>query len=97
MLCDGFRPDDCTYIEVLSAAHSILNIYLGQCQDFHCAVLKSGIGRMISVSNALTSLYLKCDCEASEQHAREVFDSMSERDELSCTTIIVDFVRKGRS
>jgi pentatricopeptide repeat protein len=96
MLCDGFQPDDYTYTSVLSAAHSILNLYLGQCQAFHCAVLKSGIGRVISVSNALTSLYLKCDCEASEQHARKVFVSMYERDELSWTTVIVGFIRKGR-
>ncbi|KAJ3697891.1 hypothetical protein LUZ61_001596 [Rhynchospora tenuis] len=95
MLCDGFQPDDYTYTSVLSAAHSILNLYLGHCQILHSAVLKCGIGRVVSVSNALISLYLRCDCGASAQHAREVFDSMPERDELTWTTIIVGYVRKG--
>lgn len=44
MLRDGFQPDDYTYSSVLSAMHSILNLYLGQCQILHCSVWKSGMG-----------------------------------------------------
>lgn len=50
--------------------------------DFALFCVEVWDGGVISLSNSLISLYLKCDCQASEKNAGEVFDSKPERDEL---------------
>lgn len=95
---DSFRPDDFTFTSVLSAMALIADDEK-QCQQLHCAVVKSGTGLVTSVLNALISVYVKCalsplvSSSALMGAARRVFDEMPERDELSWTTIITGYVR----
>ncbi|XP_008805705.2 pentatricopeptide repeat-containing protein At1g25360-like [Phoenix dactylifera] len=94
MLRDDFRPDDYTFTGVLSAAATIIVLELDHCGQLHCAVVKSGTEQVISVSNALIALYFKCDSPEIAVIAREVFDRMVKRDELTWTTMVVGYVRK---
>lgn len=57
--------------------------------------MKSGTGHAISVSNALIALHFKCDSPETAAIARELFDIMIERDELTWTTVVVGYVRRG--
>ncbi|XP_008787226.2 pentatricopeptide repeat-containing protein At1g25360-like [Phoenix dactylifera] len=95
MLQDGFRPDDYTFTGVLSAAAAIIGLEPTHCGQLHCSVVKSGTEHAISVSNALIALYFKCDSPDTAVIAREVFDRMVERDELTWTTMVVGYVRRG--
>ncbi|KAF8406504.1 hypothetical protein HHK36_008593 [Tetracentron sinense] len=86
-----FKPDNFTFTSVLSALALIADDEK-QSQQLHCAVLKSGTEYVVSVLNALTSLYVKCGAMGS---ARKLFDEMPKRDELSWTTMITGYVRNG--
>lgn len=65
------------------------------CQQMHCAVVKLGTDFIVSVLNALVSVYMKCSSPSSMELARKLFDGMPERDELSWTTMITGYVRRG--
>ncbi|KAG1366894.1 putative Pentatricopeptide repeat-containing protein [Cocos nucifera] len=95
MLRDDFRPDSYTFTGVLSAAAAISGLELDHCWQLHCAVVKSGTEHVIPVSNALIALYFKCDSPLTAVIARELFDRMVERDELTWTTMVVGYVRRG--
>ncbi|KAG1342078.1 putative Pentatricopeptide repeat-containing protein [Cocos nucifera] len=95
MLQDGFRPDNYTFTGVLSAAAAVIGLEPAHCGQLHCSVVKSGTEHAISVSNALISLYFKCDSLETAVIAREVFDRMVERDALTWTTMVVGYVRRG--
>lgn len=89
------RPDNYTFTGVLSAAASIPGIDVVASGQLHCAVAKSGTGYVVSVSNALIALYFKCDEPEAVGCARRVFDEMAERDELTWTTMVVGYERRG--
>ncbi|PKU59270.1 pentatricopeptide repeat-containing protein At1g25360 [Dendrobium catenatum] len=95
MLLDGFIPDDYTFTGVLSAAAYIVNLELLQCQQLHGPTVKLGSELVVSVANALISLYGKCESFMAGIIARQVFDKMPERDELTWTTMVVGYVRRG--
>ncbi|KAH0983060.1 hypothetical protein GBA52_010237 [Prunus armeniaca] len=94
----GFRPDDFTYTTVLSGAAQIVDVEK-QCQQLHCAVVKSGTGFATSVWNALLSVYVRCassplvSSSSLMGEARNLFNEMPERDELSWTTMITGYIR----
>ncbi|XP_010271478.1 PREDICTED: pentatricopeptide repeat-containing protein At1g25360 [Nelumbo nucifera] len=96
MRCDCLRPDNFTLTSVLSALVLIVDDEL-QCQQFHCTVVKSGLESVVSVLNALISLYVKCAGFSSSlmNSARRLFDAMPEKDELSWTTMITGYVKRG--
>ncbi|POO00223.1 DYW domain containing protein [Trema orientale] len=94
-----FRPDNLTFTSVLSALALIVDDEK-QCQQMHCAVVKSGTGFATSVLNALISVYVKCASSLSTSlstslmaAARKLFDEMPERDELTWTTMINGYVK----
>ncbi|KAG6469117.1 pentatricopeptide repeat-containing protein At1g25360-like [Zingiber officinale] len=95
MMTDGVPCDSYTFTSVLSAAAAVLPLELTQCRQIHCAVEKSGTGIAISVSNALIALYTKCEAAEAAVYARKVFDLMLGRDELSWTSMVVGYVRRG--
>ncbi|KAK8936817.1 Pentatricopeptide repeat-containing protein [Platanthera zijinensis] len=95
MLRDGFHPDDYTFTGVLSAGAYVVDLDLIQCQQLHCPAVKLGAEPLVPVSNALIALYSKCDSWDAGMHARQVFDNMPERDELTWTTMIVGYVRES--
>ncbi|XP_062026449.1 pentatricopeptide repeat-containing protein At1g25360-like [Rosa rugosa] len=96
----GFRPDEFTFTSVLSGLALIVEEEK-QCQQLHCAIVKSGASLATSVSNALVSVYVKCassplvlsSSSSVVAAARKVFDEMPKRDELSWTTMITGYVR----
>ncbi|GMH17031.1 hypothetical protein Nepgr_018872 [Nepenthes gracilis] len=98
MLHRSFIPDNFTYTSVLSALRLIADDER-ECQQLHCTVVKSGTSCCTSVLNALLSLYVTCASSPSVSSsslmgaARKLFDEMSERDELTWTTMITGYVR----
>lgn len=98
MMRDGCRPDHFTFSSVLSSL-SLIADDARQCYQMHCAVVKSGTWCSTSVLNALISLYVKCASSpfvvASSLLgvAREIFDEMGDKDELTWTTMITGYTR----
>lgn len=97
---NGFWPDNFTYTSVVSALALIAD-QEKHCGQLHCAVVKSGTGMVISVMNALISVYVKCaasplvSASSLLGSARKLFDEMPVRDELSWTTIITGYVKNN--
>ncbi|XP_021291366.1 pentatricopeptide repeat-containing protein At1g25360 [Herrania umbratica] len=89
MLRDEFRPDNFTFTSVLGGLALVVDREM-QCKQMHCTVLKSGTGFVTSVLNALVSVYVNC---AMMFEARKLFDEMSEKDELSWTTMVTGYVK----
>ncbi|KAK9165268.1 hypothetical protein Scep_000459 [Stephania cephalantha] len=93
---EWFRPDTFTLSGVISALALVIDDER-QCGLLHCEVVKWGAGMVVSVLNALVSLYVKCSSSlggsAPMGCARKVFDEMPERDELTWTTMITGYVR----
>jgi pentatricopeptide repeat protein len=58
-------------------------------------VLKSGAGGALSVCNALVALYMKCESPEATRDARKVLDEMPNKDDLTWTTMVVGYVRRG--
>ncbi|CAH9138653.1 unnamed protein product [Cuscuta epithymum] len=94
----NFLPDQYTYTSMLAASAHIADCEL-HCHQLHCAVIKSGTGKVTSVVNALMSLYVRCASSpfASSlllmDSAKKLFDELPKRDDLSWTTIIVGLIR----
>ncbi|KAK4751378.1 hypothetical protein SAY87_004860 [Trapa incisa] len=100
MKLHGLKPDEFSFTSALGALASIAE-WECQCQQFHCAAVKSGTSNITSVSNALLSVYVKCASSPMESSstlmnsARRLFDEMNRRDELTWTTMIAGFVRNS--
>ncbi|KMZ76172.1 hypothetical protein ZOSMA_1063G00020, partial [Zostera marina] len=67
-----------------------------RCRQLHSASVKYGIESVITVSNALIALYARSDSSDGIVFARDVFDKMLLKDELTWITIIIGYVRCGR-
>ncbi|WVZ66545.1 hypothetical protein U9M48_015748, partial [Paspalum notatum var. saurae] len=91
----SLRPDDYSFTALLSAAGHLHNLSVRHCAQLHCSVLKSGAGGALSVSNALIALYVRCETPEATQDARKVLDEMPRKDELTWTTMVVGYVRRG--
>ncbi|KMZ68129.1 Pentatricopeptide repeat-containing protein [Zostera marina] len=95
MVRDRFIPDDYTMTGLLSAAGAIADVDSRGCRQLHSAAIKYGTEGVVSVSNALIALYAMCDSIDGIIFAHEVFDGMLVKDELTWTTIIISYVRRG--
>lgn len=97
---DSFRPDNFTFTSVLAAVALVADRET-QCQQLHCAVVKSGTDLFTSVLNSLISLYVKCASSplvspsSLMRAARKLFGEMPKRDELTWTAMITGYVRNG--
>ncbi|OAY36674.1 hypothetical protein MANES_11G038501v8 [Manihot esculenta] len=93
-----FSPDNVTFTSVIGAL-ALVAENERHCQQMHCAVLKSRMGFVTSVLNALIYAYVKCASSPSVLSsslmgaARKLFDEILERDELSCSTIITGYMK----
>ncbi|XP_078447901.1 pentatricopeptide repeat (PPR) superfamily protein isoform X2 [Wolffia australiana] len=97
MIIDGLCPDDYTFTGVLSAAAALPGIRLADCSQLHAAAVKYGAEPVVSVSNALVALYFACSSDDGRgaASARRVFEGMSAKDELTWTTMLVGYTRRG--
>ncbi|XP_056684874.1 pentatricopeptide repeat-containing protein At3g49710 [Spinacia oleracea] len=87
----GYRPDDCTFVCVISACSSSRSPSHGK--QIHSLVLKSDIpSNRIAVNNALVAMYAKC---GNLVDARRLFDRMPEHNAVSLNTIIDGYSQHG--
>ncbi|MCL7025303.1 hypothetical protein MKW94_028444 [Papaver nudicaule] len=87
----GYSPDDCSFVCAISACSNLSSSSLGR--QMHSLALKSHIPKnQISVNNALIAMYSKC---ASLQDARQVFEKMSEHNNVSFNSIIAGYAQHG--
>lgn len=86
----GTKPSNFTYPFVLKACSSRSSLKGGE--QIHAHILRLGFRSDLFVNNSLIDTYCKCCCLES---ARQVFDEMKERDEISWNSIISGYVQWG--
>lgn len=86
----GTKPSNFTYPFVLKACSARSSLKEGE--QIHAHVLRLGFISDLFVNNSLIDTYCKCCCLES---ARQVFDEMKERDEVSWNSIISGYVQSG--
>ncbi|PHU06696.1 Pentatricopeptide repeat-containing protein [Capsicum chinense] len=87
---EGFGPDGVTVVSVLQACAQSNDLILGM--EIHQYVIENGIEVDISVFNSIIALYSKC---GSLDYARELFEEMGERDEITYGTMISGYMNYG--
>ncbi|XP_010250087.1 PREDICTED: pentatricopeptide repeat-containing protein At4g32430, mitochondrial [Nelumbo nucifera] len=80
---EGMELDHVSFSSVISACGHEKSLELGR--QIHGLVLRSGYGTHVSVCNVLISMYSKCEVV---EDANMVFESMTERNVISWTTMI---------
>ncbi|KAJ7540213.1 hypothetical protein O6H91_10G005500 [Diphasiastrum complanatum] len=87
---EGVQPDNVTFVLLLKACASLAALEQGK--QLHSEIIKKGFQLDVVVGNTLVDMYTKCGCT---EHAREVFDNMSERDVVSWTAMIAGYAKNG--
>uniref|UniRef100_A0A2P2NYA9 DYW domain-containing protein n=1 Tax=Rhizophora mucronata TaxID=61149 RepID=A0A2P2NYA9_RHIMU len=91
MRIEGVHPDQVVVASILIACAELTVIEFGK--QVHTILLKSGLDSSLSVNNSLVTMYAKCGIIAD---AKQVFNSMSIRDVISWTALIVGYAKNGR-
>ncbi|CAL0299560.1 unnamed protein product [Lupinus luteus] len=86
----GVVPNAVTIVSVMQACGQSKDLVLGM--DVHRLVNESGIEMDVSLCNAVISMYAKC---GSLDYARELFDEMSEKDEVTYCSVISGYMIYG--
>ncbi|XP_059644277.1 pentatricopeptide repeat-containing protein At3g49710 [Cornus florida] len=87
----GHRPDDCSFVCVISACSNLTSPSQGK--QIHSLALKCDIpSNRISVNNALVAMYSKC---GNLQDARRLFDRMPEHNTVSLNSMIAAYAQHG--
>ncbi|GMJ14823.1 hypothetical protein like AT3G13770 [Hibiscus trionum] len=90
MLRSVTEPNEFTFATVLSSCTSTFGFELGR--QIHSLIIKRTLDTHIFVGSSLLDMYAK----AGRIHeAREVFESLPERDVVSCTAIISGYAQLG--
>ncbi|KAI3447638.1 hypothetical protein Pfo_004303 [Paulownia fortunei] len=84
------RPDGVTAVSVLHACAQSTDLVFGM--EVHQYVIDNGIEMDLSVCNSIIAVYAKC---GSLDYARELFEEMSEKDEITYSTIISGYMVHG--
>ncbi|KGN52982.1 putative pentatricopeptide repeat-containing protein At5g13230, mitochondrial [Cucumis sativus] len=83
-------PNQFTFSSVLQASADIESLDLSK--TIHGHALKAGLSTDVFVSNALMACYAKCGCI---EQSMELFEALSDRNDVSWNTIIVSYVQLG--
>ncbi|KAL2467851.1 Pentatricopeptide repeat-containing protein [Forsythia ovata] len=90
MVYKGIRPDNFTYPSVLKACGEQLDLGFGM--EIHKSINASSLEWNLFVQNALVSMYGKC---GEVDTARNIFDKMPVKDDVSWNSIISGYASKG--
>ncbi|XVF63069.1 hypothetical protein PTKIN_Ptkin09bG0059200 [Pterospermum kingtungense] len=83
-------PDRVTVLSTISACAQLGSILWGKC--CHGYVLRNGLERWDSISNALIDMYMKCD---QKEMACSVFDHMENKTVVAWNSLIAGYARNG--
>ncbi|KAK6152428.1 hypothetical protein DH2020_015063 [Rehmannia glutinosa] len=83
-------PDGVTAVSVLHACAQSTDLVFGV--EVHQYVIDNGIKVDLSVCNSIISVYAKC---GSLDYAKELFEEMTEKDEITYSTIISGYMVHG--
>ncbi|KAH7553459.1 hypothetical protein JRO89_XS12G0014400 [Xanthoceras sorbifolium] len=90
MLNSSVKPDGVTVISVLQACGQSNDLVFGM--EVHNFINENKVQMDLWICNALIAVYAKC---GSLDYARALFDEMSEKDEVSYSTIISGYMVHG--
>ncbi|CDP02643.1 unnamed protein product [Coffea canephora] len=91
MQMSGHRPDDCSFVCVLSACSNLASPSQGR--QIHALVVKADIpSNLLAVDNALIAMYSK---SGNLQDARKVFNQMPEHNSVTFNSIIAGYAQHG--
>ncbi|KAJ8761619.1 hypothetical protein K2173_004395 [Erythroxylum novogranatense] len=86
----GFQPDLATFVSVLSACAQVGAVGLGSWVHEH--VIGNGFGLNVMIGTSLINMYARC---GNVKKAREVFDSMKEKNVVAWTAMISGYGVNG--
>ncbi|XP_039004061.1 pentatricopeptide repeat-containing protein At3g49710-like [Hibiscus syriacus] len=86
----GYHPDDCSFVNVVSACSNSSSPSLGR--QIHTLITKSNVPNQIQVNNALIAMYSKC---GNLQDGRQFFDWMPEHNTVSLNSMIAGYAQHG--
>lgn len=86
----GLHPDQFTYTSILSACSCLENLEMGR--QLHSVIIKNQFASNLFVGNALVDMYAK---SGDLKEARNQFELIRNRDNVSWNAIIVGYVQEG--
>eukprot|EP01018_Ginkgo_biloba_P007739 Gb_39699 [translate_table: standard] len=90
MQLKGVKPNPKTFASVLPACASLAALEQGM--EIHGEIIRSGFLSDVFVESALIDMYAKC---GSIEKARDVFDKMLQRNDISWTAMIAGYAMHG--
>ncbi|KAJ7290872.1 hypothetical protein O6H91_04G032800 [Diphasiastrum complanatum] len=87
---EGVQPNNVTYVVLLKACASTAALEVGK--QLHSDIIKRGFESDVIVGSTLVDMYAKCMCI---ENARQVFNSMHERNVVSWNAIISGYAQQG--
>ncbi|KAK1587759.1 hypothetical protein Q3G72_016534 [Acer saccharum] len=90
MELEGVQPDEVTMIGMVSSCAHLEDLNLGR--EFHRYIDESGMNLTVPLANVLMDMYIKC---GKLEVAKAIFDNMTKKTIVSCTTMIVGYAKFG--
>ncbi|CAG7873687.1 unnamed protein product [Brassica rapa] len=91
MKISGYRPDQITFVTVLSSCSDLA--IRGQGQQVHAEAVKIGASSVVAVVSSLISMYSKCGCL---EDAAKAFSERGDEDEVMWSSMISAYGFHGR-